>query len=80
MKETEKKILCMLVIMSTIRDVLKKWTLDPEALMNAELTEIFENTSFTNNGDELQFLENLEAIYAKVVIMAVRKGHEIYIK
>jgi hypothetical protein len=80
MKATEQKILCMLVIMSTIRDILKKWTTDPEALTDAELTEIFNNTSLTSNGDKLDFLDNLETIYAKVVVIAAQKGHEIAIK
>ena len=80
MKATEQKILCMLVIMSTIRDILIKWTTDPEAMTDAELTEIFNNTSFTCNADTLDFLDNLETIYSKVVVMAAQRGHEITIK
>ena len=79
MKETERKILCMLNIAATARPLLTKWTTEKDALTDEELDKIFENTTFSSNGQALDFLDNLESIFSKMVILAVQKGHEMHI-
>lgn len=79
MNETERKILCMLNVASTARPLLAKWTTEKDALTDAELDKVFEGTTFANNSQALEFLDNLESIFSKMVILAMQKGHEMHI-